>query len=122
MLQILGLNMKKWSLLTGSQTLDFIGSSKTRVLSLRTGENQSMTLDAMPNPFEGSFSVLLMSQVTGFYQLTLRDVNGKEIYQANHLKVNERVVLDNLPAHLPKGIYLLEAKKAGKIIRHRVFH
>ena len=109
-------------LLAGTKSLNIIGSSETWVQSLRTGGNQSMALDAMPNPFEGSISVLLMSQVTGFYQLTLRDVNGKEIYHANHLKVNERVVLNNLPAHLPKGIYLLEARKAGKIIRLRVSH
>ena len=90
-------------------------SAFTNIISLRIKGNTQWSVRLLSNPVKDNVS-LLLSNITGKLQLSIRDISGRIIYSASMQNVSGQI---SLPVVLQKGMYLLDAESNNerKIIR-----
>ncbi|HVZ98504.1 MAG TPA: ELWxxDGT repeat protein, partial [Chitinophagaceae bacterium] len=77
----------------------------TNVISLKISGNAHWNVRLLSNPVKDYIS-LLLSDISGNLQLTVRDVAGRVVYTRTLENENGQV---SLPVNLERGVYLLEA-------------
>lgn len=87
----------------------------TNVISLRINGSSKWNIRLLSNPVQDNIS-LLLSEISGKVQLSVRDMIGRIVYSTSFGNVNGQV---SLPAPTQKGVYLLEAENNNerKIIK-----
>ncbi len=80
-------------------------SALTNVITLRISGNAHWNVRLLSNPVHDYIS-LLLSNISGNLQLTIRDVAGRLVYTRTLENENGQV---SLPVNLERGVYLLEA-------------
>ena len=93
-------------------------SVNTNIITLKLRGSGKWNVRLLSNPVQDDVSILL-SEVTGKLQLSIRDINGRIVYSKSMENINGQI---SLPAPQQKGIYLLEAvnnneRKALKFVR-----
>ena len=93
-------------------------SANTNIITLRLRGTGKWNVRLLSNPVQDNISILL-SNVTGRLELSIRDITGKVVYSKSMENINGQI---SLPAPQQKGIYLLEAvnsneRKALKFVR-----
>ncbi|MEO8414556.1 MAG: ELWxxDGT repeat protein [Ginsengibacter sp.] len=90
-------------------------SALTNIISLKIKGNSQWSIRLLSNPVK-DFVSLLLSNVSGKLQLSVRDVSGKVIYAKSMENMNGQITL---PVPLQSGMYLLEAENNNerKIIK-----
>lgn len=81
------------------------GSSFSKIIYLKMKGNSDWNLRLLSNPVI-DYVNLMLTDVSGSLQLTVRDMSGRMVYTSSMNNVNGLICL---PVLLPKGIYLLEA-------------
>jgi len=85
-------------------------SSLTNVITLRVSGKGHWNVRLLTNPVRDNLS-LLLSNISGNLQLTVRDVAGRSVYTANLQDENGQV---SLPVNLQSGVYFLDAISQGE--------
>lgn len=87
----------------------------TNIISLKIAGNTQWSVRVLSNPVRDYIS-LLLNNVSGKLQLSVRDISGKIIYAKSMENVNGQI---SLPVTLPRGTYILEAENNNerKIIK-----
>lgn len=87
----------------------------TNVISLKINGSGKWSIRLLSNPVK-DFVGLLLSDVSGRLQLSVRDISGKVIYSNSMDNINGQI---SLPAPAQSGIYILEAENNNerRIIR-----
>ncbi|MDQ2863819.1 MAG: T9SS type A sorting domain-containing protein [Bacteroidota bacterium] len=90
-------------------------SALTNIISLKINGSSQWGVRLLSNPVK-DFVSLLLSNVSGKLQLSIRDINGKIIYTKSMENTNGQITL---PVPLQSGMYLLEANNNNerKIIK-----
>ena len=79
-------------------------SALTNIISLRINGNSQWSVRLLSNPVKDFVSILL-SNVSGKLQLSVRDISGKIMYAKSMENINGQITL---PVPLQSGMYLLE--------------
>lgn len=79
-------------------------SALTKIISLKINGNSQWSVRLLSNPVK-DFVSLLLSNVSGKLQLSIRDMSGKIIYTKSMENTNGQITL---PVPLQSGMYLLE--------------
>lgn len=79
------------------------------------------TLRVYPNPNNGQFSVVINSQASGTYQISVVDLVGKVLYQEEMVcKPGENIRKLNLE-QLDNGLYLIHLTNDGRSVTRKLF-
>jgi hypothetical protein len=72
-------------------------------------------LKVFPNPSNGHLNVSFYSNSKFVTTLRIFDIQGKEVYALNELKINEGENIFSINSKLPKGVYLLKLNSLNEI-------
>lgn len=81
-------------------------SAFTNIISLKIKGNSKWSLRPLSNPVKDYVS-LMLTDVSGKLQLSVRDISGKILYTKSMENINGQITL---PVTLQKGMYILEAE------------
>ena len=76
--------------------------------------SQNNNLNIFPNPSKGILKINFYSEINEAAKISIFDINGKEIYSSDKIKINKGENNITLNNKVPQGIYLLNFKTLNK--------
>jgi hypothetical protein len=100
--------------------VDFDGGSHVYdIVSTNCSSEKVITMLAYPNPSNGQFTLKIENAQGGKYNISFKDLHGKEIDQKFIQLENGTTILKLNPANLQPGVYLLQLIQDGNVLQQQ---
>lgn len=99
---------------------DIDGASKVYdIVSTNCSAENELAMVAYPNPSNGQFTLKIENAHGGKYNISFKDLHGKEINQQCIQLENGTTILKLISTNLQQGVYLLQLIQVGNVLQQQ---